>query len=72
MDIEDQLSWVHCLHEPLKLSVVRVRRVRDLEVEGQVLIVFVIPTGQNDEYRWEFSIALIDAEQSERSVIERI
>ena len=72
MDVEDQLPWVHGLDESLKLSIVRVRGVRDLEVEGQVLIVFVIPTGQNDEYRWEFSIALIDAEQSERSVIERI
>ena len=39
------------------------RGVRDLEVEGKVLIVLVVPTGQNNEYGREFSIALIDAEE---------
>ena len=63
MDIEDQLSWVHSFDESLKLSIVRVRGVRDLEVEGKVLIVLVVPTGQNNEYGREFSIALIDAEE---------
>ena len=63
MNIEDQLPWVHGLDESLKLSVVRVRGVRDLEVEREVLIVLVVPTSQNNEYGREFSIALIDAEQ---------
>ena len=63
MDVEDQLPWVHSLDESLKLSIVRVRGVRDFEVERQVLIVLVVPTSQNNEYGREFSIALIDAEQ---------
>ena len=61
MHVEDELSRVDSLDESLKLSIVRVRGVGDLEVEGQVLIVLVVPAGQNDEYGREFSIALIDA-----------
>ena len=37
------------LHQPLQLAVVRVTRVRHLEVEGQVPVVFVIPPREDDE-----------------------
>ena len=39
-------------------------RVGHLEVEGKVLIVLVVPPGQNDEYCGEFPVALVDATEN--------
>ena len=61
--IEDELARVHRLHKSLKLSIVRVRRVGHFEVEWQVLVVFVVPAGQDDEDSGLLAIALVYAEQ---------
>ena len=61
MDVEDQLGRVDGLDESLKFTVVRMGRVRNLEVERQVLIVLIVPASQDYENCGEFSVALIYA-----------
>jgi len=39
------------------------RRVGHFEVEWQILVVLVVPSGQNDEDRWHFAIQIVDVEQ---------
>ena len=69
MHVEDELSWVHCLDKSLQFSVIRVRRVGHLEVEWQVLIVFVIPTRENDKDCRLFAVALINATNKENECV---
>lgn len=64
MNIEDELAGVDGLHEFLQLSIVRVRRVGYLEVEGQVLVILIVPASQNDENSGLLPIALVDAKQT--------
>ena len=64
--IEDKLARVDSLDEALELTVVRVRRVRYLEVEGQVLVILVIPASQNDENCGLFAIALVDTKKHQK------
>lgn len=60
--VENELSWVDRLDQSFELSVVRVRRIRHFKIEGQIAVVLVIPSSQNDENSWHFSIALVDVE----------
>ena len=62
MYVEDELARVDGLDESLQLSIIRVRGVRHFEVEWQVLIILIVPAGQNDKYRRLFSIAFVYAE----------
>ena len=64
MYIKDKLARVDSLDEALELTVVRVRRVWYLEVEGQVLVVLVIPAGQDYKNCRLFPIALVDTKNT--------
>ena len=61
MHIEYQFCWIDSFHKALKLSVVGMRGVWNLEVEWQILVIFVVPTSQDYENCGELSIALIYA-----------
>ena len=61
MHVVNKFARIHSLDEALKFAIVRVRGVRHLKVEGQVLVVFVVPAGKDDEDGWLLSIALVYA-----------
>ena len=61
MHIEYQFCWIDRFDKALKLSVVGMRGVWNLEVEWQILVIFVVPTSQDYENCGELSIALIYA-----------
>ena len=69
MHVEDELARVDSLDKALQFPVVRVRGVRYLEVEGQVLVIFVVPASQNDENCGLFAIALVDTIQNTEMLI---
>lgn len=59
--VEDELDGIDSFDEALQLAVVRVRGVGYFEVEGEVLVVLVVPPGEDNEYGRLLSIALVDA-----------
>ena len=60
--IEYQLARLHSFDKAFKFSIIRMRRIWNLEVEWQVLIILIVPAGQNDKNCRLFSIAFVYAE----------
>ena len=59
--IEYQLAGIDSFYKAFKFSIIRMRRIWYLEVERQVLIILIVPAGQDDEDCRFFSIAFIYA-----------
>lgn len=59
VNVKNELARADSLDEPLELSVIRVRRVGHLVIEGHVAVVLIVPACQDDEDGGLFLVASV-------------